>query len=296
MSFCDFKGLPSFAPIGRLHELQDKALSYLGGRSNAEIDEIIAGIDKMLQEYFLAAKRDWIVDALQNNREILNYLDDGKRTFSGLSDFLRSEIPDDAQTFIDFPEPTFTRSLVAFEDALQKLNRNDFFDSVSEPELFAALALKELAEGVRWYQAAADVEDLDLDSSVDIKSFSLVSSAIDATEIVSRIDTVVWHNRFGEAMGFLRQSQRQLAEANIDLQKEVFRLQEQQENFKSELARKAANARHVEHRSARLEAVADWEKNGHSYSSVAAYARHNCKRFGVLERTLAMWISKRTQR
>lgn len=59
---------------------------------------------------------------------------------------------------------------------------------------------------------------------------------------------------------------------------------------RSTAARKAADALHKPTNEQKAAALAEWEKNGNSYSSMSAFARRRHEAYEVTERTLYGWI------
>ncbi len=63
----------------------------------------------------------------------------------------------------------------------------------------------------------------------------------------------------------------------------------------SRQARNAAKKRHAESNRQRELAIADWLKNGATYSSKSAFSRLKCKEYDVLPTTLLRWITAHQQ-
>lgn len=62
-------------------------------------------------------------------------------------------------------------------------------------------------------------------------------------------------------------------------------------------AKNAANARHKGDNEARARAIADWEAGGHTFSSVAAFARSTHKQYGMTDPgTVSRWITEHKKR
>lgn len=60
----------------------------------------------------------------------------------------------------------------------------------------------------------------------------------------------------------------------------------------SRQARLAANKRHEPTNDARKQALKEWEDSGALYSSKRAFARHNHKKYGVMQVTVERWITR----
>ncbi|MEA9997192.1 hypothetical protein QN382_03540 [Pseudomonas sp. 10B1] len=58
-------------------------------------------------------------------------------------------------------------------------------------------------------------------------------------------------------------------------------------------AKKTAEARHKNTNEQKTIAIKEWNQRSDEFSSMAAFARYRCKEYGVTERTLYNWISKR---
>lgn len=63
-----------------------------------------------------------------------------------------------------------------------------------------------------------------------------------------------------------------------------------QEKAKSDNAKARAELRHKDNNLQKLAAMTEWDAKGHTYSSVAAFARHRYKAYSVTERTLYGWV------
>ena len=60
---------------------------------------------------------------------------------------------------------------------------------------------------------------------------------------------------------------------------------------RSSNGRKSAEARHKEGNTQKKAALHEWDTSGHTYSSIAAFARLKHKAYGVTERTLNGWVA-----
>lgn len=292
--------LPDTLPIWRMKEIHKRAATHLSSRSNEEQEAIIQKVDLMLSDYFARSREDWIYEAISDKKEILSLVDDGPETYAQLSTLIDSDLPDKVRDQIQFPTRETTTSLEALEAAIEIFLPKAFPIETTTVELLAALAISELQIAEHWYHE--DCESID-DLS---KQHLLVCASIDAMEIVSRIDFHIEQERRDEAYRFLRESQFQLA--TMDLKAEVTATYLQQQNdqlqqanrllmsseteLRSDFAKRAAAARHQETNQSKRKAVADWKTNSAKYSSKAAFARANHRRYSVTERTLNKWISE----
>ncbi|WP_434775600.1 hypothetical protein [Pseudomonas oryzihabitans] len=283
---------PRFTPISRLDEIYRRALAHIHERADEEIDEIVECIDLILDDYFYIIRERWINDTLENGRSFLRHLSPEDRTYHGLSYFIDGSLSCDLRLEVGFPRKEDLNDLEALLAAYETLNLDDYFSGIELVELLAALALRNIKRSEQFFFEELDVPETLKEDVSDIKLHALSATAIDAMEIVQTIQTITWQDRTDEALNFLRNSQRQLAEANIRLQGEVVKLQEKQETLRSEHARNAAVARHKETNSVKEKIIAHWRENQASYSSRAAYARHHHRSYSVTERTLYKWISE----
>lgn len=58
----------------------------------------------------------------------------------------------------------------------------------------------------------------------------------------------------------------------------------------SSVGRRSAGERHKATNSQKVKALGEWDETGHTYSGMAAFARHRHKSFEVTERTLYSWV------
>lgn len=276
---------PPYTPIERLRELRCRAKNLLRGRTTEQLKEASKAIDILIEDYFEREKEEWIRDQIDNGGSILRFLDFEDRTESGLRYFISACHDADICAEIDFPQEENTRELDALECSLFGFYLDDkSFPDAKAFEYLAVLALKQIARTIDSFSDGRG-DDWPVALKADAPMILLrgiANDAIDIMETVCRAESLRDIHRAEK-----RAEQLLIDEMSNAIPKKAEALAKKKVSL---AARKAAIARHKEHHDGKASALAEWDANGDSYSSLAAFARHRHKAYEVTERTLYEWV------
>lgn len=274
--------VPYSAPIGRLRELQRRARSLLKGRPISQLQDASNTIDWLIDEFFYKEKEQWISNQLERGGSILGFLKYEYRTEAGLRELIDHSYDTDIRIEMDFPRAENTSDLEALSICLYELDLDDeSFPKAKSHEYAAVLALKQIARAINTFSDDDWPHALKGDAPI-IRLRGLADDAVDIMETVCHAESLERALHLEEASKKLLHEQ-----LNNVLPEKAEALVKKRMSL---AARKAAHASHKGHREGRSAAQADWDENGATYSSMAAFARHRHKEYGVTDRTLYGWI------
>ncbi|MDH0122281.1 hypothetical protein N7325_20945 [Stutzerimonas stutzeri] len=280
--------VPHSFPLARLRELQDRARWYVRKRTVEALKEASSDVYLLISEQFEAWKERWIVDHFEHGGHLLGYLPYESRTEAGLRKLIHDHgsHPDIAGV-LDFPSEANTSDLDALQAAIQDVDLDDeSFPDGSTEEYIAILALDQIARVVNDYMD--DYSDVPSSIRAEIRELrkqSAASAVVEIMETVCRAETL-WALKDQEARLVHRIESALPGKADELAKKKV-----------SLAARRAASAAHKATNALKEKALSEWDETGHTYSGMAAFARHRNKAYEVTERTLYGWVRehRRTQ-
>ncbi|WP_425328000.1 hypothetical protein [Pseudomonas nitroreducens] len=271
-----------YSPIARMRELQLRARKLLKGRTITQLQDASNTIDWLIDEFFYKEKEKWIAHQIEHGGSIFRFLDYEYRTEAGLRDLIDHSFDSEITSELDFPKAENTKDLEALDSSLCELDLDDeSFPGANPHEYVAVLALKQIASALNTFSDDDWPPALKGDAPM-IQLRGIANDALDIMETVCHAESLQQALRLEEISNKLLLEQ---------LNKVIPAKAEALAKTKMSLAaRKAAHISHKGHREGRSAAQADWDENGAAYSSMAAFARHRHKEYGVTDRTLYGWI------